>query len=163
MLGLREANNLFVFPAIALAAHLGQTKIITDEMLMVAAEVSSPVLACCALPHHVFNTLAARSQAQVQRKTRLMEGAFPSLAEGRPWAMWVVAQAAVCMPAFNIDADHRHDVCGQALPLTIKDEDLKRGCVYPSLYDIRRAMCLHFIGFHARLHRPHALSLLLPD
>ena len=37
----RAANNLFVFPAIALAAHLGQTKIITDEMLMVAAEVRS--------------------------------------------------------------------------------------------------------------------------
>ncbi|KAK9842247.1 hypothetical protein WJX81_002558 [Elliptochloris bilobata] len=57
-----QANNLFVFPAIALAAHLGQTKVITDHMLMAAAE---------------------------------------------------------------------------ALPLTIKDEDLKRGCVYPSLHDIR--------------------------
>lgn len=38
--GLRcAANNLFVFPAIALAAHLGQTKVITDHMLMAAAEV----------------------------------------------------------------------------------------------------------------------------
>ncbi len=36
--GPRAANNLFVFPAIALAAHLGQTKVITDHMLMAAAE-----------------------------------------------------------------------------------------------------------------------------
>ena len=56
------------------------------------------------------------------------------------------------MPAFVVlDADHRHYVRGQALPLTIKDEDLKRGCVYPSLYDIRRAMCWGF-----RVHRPRS-------
>lgn len=45
LLGLHcAANNLFVFPAIALAAHLGQTKVITDHMLMAAAEVQSLAL-----------------------------------------------------------------------------------------------------------------------
>ena len=39
----------------------------------------------------------------------------------------------------NDEGDTGYDVCDQALPLTIKDGDLKRGCVYPSLYDIRRA------------------------
>ena len=43
--GPRAANNLFVFPAIALAAHLGQTKVITDHMLMAAAEARPTLVA----------------------------------------------------------------------------------------------------------------------
>ncbi len=45
LLGPRAANNLFVFPAIALAAHLGQTKVITDHMLMAAAEARPTLVA----------------------------------------------------------------------------------------------------------------------
>ncbi len=32
------ANNMFTFPAIALGSYLGHTGIITDEMIMAAAE-----------------------------------------------------------------------------------------------------------------------------
>ena len=130
-----------MFPAIALAAHLGQTKIITDEMLMVAAEVRSPgnMLACFALPHHGSNKWLLEARPRVYHRQSLWKALFLHLqALGTLWKTGI----ASCIPAFIIiNADHRHDVCGQALPLTIKDEDLKRGCVYPSLYDIRRAMC----------------------
>lgn len=48
----RAANNLFVFPAIALAAHLGQTKVITDHMLMAAAEACPSQGGCFAFIGH---------------------------------------------------------------------------------------------------------------
>ncbi len=37
----------------------------------------------------------------------------------------------------------KHLWSGQALPLTITEKDLARGCVYPSLHDIRHARRLN--------------------
>ena len=77
------ANNLFVFPAIALAAHLGQTKIITDEMLMVAAEVRPWKCSGALCADATCSQRIGCSRSCEDLGEQLVEGAYRLLQQGR--------------------------------------------------------------------------------